>query len=386
MNNFFDSGNKSFDQNRDLHVVYVNPALTVSLGPRMQGIFEVEGQFIYDMDRHDFNDDVDLRNAYLRAALPGLNWINFSMGQQALSTMGGLIYDDESPALRMKADLERGFDLPLKFDALITEVKYNSPYLNVDLRYCFSFLESVSFSYGWFRDTDDGVARIFNYLNEEKKYKSSGKIQWFGLSTKKFAGDVFLKSTFIYERGTTRLRQKQAGKDELQMRGYLFDITGEYSLNKKLSLGLFFYLASGDKRPARGALTSFVAIDPYVDKTNIFFNGGMGRDFSSDNVGLAGIHPSGVITPGVSLDYRVRENIFFKAVFAYLFTQKSSRGAGHTYGWEADFMGSYNLSKNFQLFSEVNFFNPGKYFKKLTGYRDNRASEITIGVNYLFNN
>ena len=62
--------------------------------------------------------------------------------------------------------MERGFTWPLKLQMLVAEVENDSPYIHAELKYNFAFFESVTFFYGWFRDTNDGIARIFNYLDK----------------------------------------------------------------------------------------------------------------------------------------------------------------------------------------------------------------------------
>lgn len=386
LNHFFDSGKRDFAFDKDLHVLYLNPSLSFSPGPHVRCFLEAEGQFTFDFKQDDADSDIDLRNAYIQAALPSLHWINFSAGQQSLSTMEGLVYDDESPTLRIKADLERGFMWPFKIDALVTKIKDSSPYAFIELKYCFSLLESLRVSYGWFRDSDDGVARVFNYLAQDNLYASRGRVQWMGFSATKFAGNALFKFNFIYEKGSARLREKGAGTASVTTRGYLADISCEYSLTPQLSLALFFYLASGDNNPQKGTFKSFISIDPYIDKTNIFFNGGIDSQFSSDNVGLGGVQTAGVMTPGITVDYRIGDNMSLKYVFAYLFTHRRAAGEGTTYGWESDITGYYTITRNIQIFAEVNALKPGNYFKKLTGYRDHMSSEILIGINYLFNN
>jgi hypothetical protein len=275
---------------------------------------------------------------------------------------------------------------PFKIDALITEIKDNSPYAYTELKYCFSLLESLSISYGWFRDSDDGVARIFNYLARQNLYASRGRVQWLGVAGEKFVGNALVKARFIYEKGSTRLREPGAGTASVTTRGYLADVTCEYSLSKRLSAGLFFYLASGDRRPQEGTLKSFLAIDPYIGKTNIFFNGGIDSQFSSDNVGLGGILTAGVMAPGLTFDCRIGEKLLLQYVFAYLFTHDRASGEGTSYGWESDITAYYTIHRNLQLFTEINVLNPGSYLKRLSGYRDHLASEILFGVNYLFSN
>ncbi len=173
MNDFYDSGRRSFDQDRSLHVLYVAPAATLQLGSSMQAVVEAEGQFTYEMDDSDTDQDIDLRNAYLKAYIPGARWSTLAVGQQALSTAGGFIYDDESPTLRLRADLEKGFDLPLKLDALVTRVDQGCPYVHAELRYCFSLLESGSIIYGHYRDNHNGLAQIYNSLDYSRFYKGS---------------------------------------------------------------------------------------------------------------------------------------------------------------------------------------------------------------------
>ena len=191
---FFDSGRKKFTQDGNYHILYVNPLVSANLGPHLRGVLELEAELLFDFHDHAFDDDIEVRNAYLQGMLPGLNWTWFSAGRLAIRTMDGMIYDDNSPAFMVHADFERGFDWPLKLQALVTRIDDDSPYIHADLKYNFAFLESVTFSYGWFRDRDDGIARIFNYLEEERLYQSRGKLHWFGISLKKFLGKFFFQN------------------------------------------------------------------------------------------------------------------------------------------------------------------------------------------------
>lgn len=385
-NDFFDSGVKKFNQDRELHIFYVNPSITALLAPHIQGVLELESEFIYDFDEKNSEDDFEVRNAYIQAVIPGWNWVYFLAGRQALKTGGGLIYDDESPSFRIKADLERGFEWPLKLQMFAAEVENDCPYVHTELKYNFSFFESVIFSYGWFRDTDDGIANIFNDHRDENIYKSRGEMHWFGISVKKFLGNVFLRTTFIYEKGSVRLKEAGVDSSTMRMRGYLLDVNFDYNFSNNFSGSLFFYVSSGDDRPEKGTLRSFISIDPYVDKTNIFFNGGIDSQFASDNVGLNGIQLSGVITPGLKLDCRAGKNTYLKLTLAYLLTHQGTGGNGHIYGWEADLLFYYNIKNNLQLFAEFNVFEPGDYFKRLARHRDHTSTEMIIGVSYYFNN
>jgi hypothetical protein len=388
MNDFYDSGRRSFDQDRSLHVLYAAPAATLQLGSSLQAVFEAEGQFTYEMDDSDTDQDIDLRNAYLKAYIPGARWSTLAVGQQALSTAGGLIYDDESPTLRLRADLEKGFDLPLKLDALVARVDQDCPYVHAELRYCFSLLESGSIIYGHYRDTHNGLARIYNSLEYSELYKGSSRTQWFGLSLRKFLGNVLLRTTALYETGSARLRSTSVLADSRSMRtrGYLLDVNFDYVLTDRCTMTAFFFMASGDSNPRKGAFTAFTAIDPYIDKTNIFFNGGIDSEYSSDHVGIGGMQLAGVATPGLSFDLRVNRRIELKLVGAYLFTQRGPRGQGRVYGWETDCMGYYTINENLQFFTEINMFSPGNYFKRLTGYRTHRSTEVLFGISFLFGN
>lgn len=388
MGNFYDNGRRSFEQDRNLHVLYVAPAMTVPLGPHMQAIAEVEGQFTYEMGEHKHYKDIDLRNAYLRTSLPGARWSKLSVGQQSLSTAGGLIYDDESPTLRIKADLEQGFDLPLKFDGLITRVDGGYPYVSAELRYYFSLLESFSLIYGNYRGRDDGLARIFNALEFADFYRSRSRTQWFGFSLRKFLGNALLRSTFLYETGSAHVRSisEFATSRRLRTRGYLLDINVDYLLTEQLTLTGFFFMTSGDGKPQEGSFTAFYAINPYIDKTNIFFNGGIDSEFSSDQGGISGVQPAGVVTPGIKLSYRLNQQVEIKLIAAYLFTQRGPARQGRVYGWETDIMGFYTLNENLQFFMEINAFKPGNYFKRITRYQTDLATELLFGISYLFGN
>jgi len=388
MSNYYDNGRRSFDQDRNLHVLYVAPAATVQLGPYMQAVAEAEGQFTYAMGDNELDHDIDLRNAYLKTSLPGARWTTLSVGQQSLSTAGGFIYDDESPTLRVKADLEKGFDLPLKLDALITRIKKGYPYLHAELRYCFSLLECGSFIYGNYRGRDNGIAKTYNFIDITDSYRSRSTTQWFGLSLRKFFGPVLMRSTALYETGSAHVRNisVDTASRSMRTRGYLLDMNFDYMLTERLTLTGFFFMESGDGSPKKGTFTAFYAINPYIDKTNIFFNGGIDSEFSSDHGGIRGMQIAGVATPGVSLDFRLNPATQIKLIGAYLFTQRGPAHQGRVYGWETDCMGYYSLSENLQLFSEVNVFKQGTYFRHLTQNRTDLTTEFLFGISYLFGN
>jgi hypothetical protein len=108
--NFLDQGRKKFSKDANYHILYLVPSLSAFLAPNIRGVLEIEGEFIFDLDSDDFEEDIEVRNAYLQGIIPPLSWVSFSVGRQAFSTVGGLIYDDEAPALKAYIDLERGFD------------------------------------------------------------------------------------------------------------------------------------------------------------------------------------------------------------------------------------------------------------------------------------
>ncbi len=386
INEFFDSGRRKFNQDYNLHVLYLNPSMTAQLGSHLVGVFELESEFLFDIDDDHLDDDINVRNAYLQAMVPGLDWTNVTAGRLAFRTVDGLIYDDEAPAIRLQADLERAISWPLKFRVIAAEVDNDSPYIHAELTYAFSFLESITLYYGWFRDTNDGIARIFNFFEDERVYESRGKIQWFGLSLRTFIGSVLMRTTCVYERGSVRLRHEENGRTSMEMRGYLIDVNFDYNFTKDFSGSLFMFVASGDKKPLKGTFRSFVSIDPFIDKTNIFFNGGIDSQFSSDNVGLNGVQLPGVMAPGLSLTYRIGSKALLKCVYAYLLTHNGTDGQGHTYGWEFDITGYYNLRSNLQLFAEFNLFDPADYFKRLTNHRDHVSTEFIVGISYFFSN
>ncbi len=384
--NFFTPGENRFNEDRDLHVVYINPSIRLPIGDHAEAVFELEAEHIFDFHEQHGHTDCDIRNAYIRTLAPGCSWIWLAAGRQAISTVDGLIYDDESPAVRIYADFERRFDLPLKCEVIYTEVEQDSPYLHARLTYNFAFLESISLFYGWFRDTNSGVARIFNALDRTRDYRSRGDLYWTGFSLKTFFANIFIQATGIYEQGSIRLSYPSGRSKTVHVDAYLFDIQCDYSITEQLSVSLFFYLSSGDSRPRSGTLRSFIAIDPYVGKTNIFFNGGIDALYSSDNIGLTGIRVPGVMAPGLNLYYRPTERLTVKTTWAYLLPHRTTGNKGHIYGWEADCLLFYRISDSIQLFAEANVLVPGTYFSGITDNRDHVSTEVILGFTYFYNN
>ncbi|MCX5897531.1 MAG: hypothetical protein NTY29_04980 [Proteobacteria bacterium] len=385
-NKFYDYSNNDFSSTRNYHITYINPYLSARLGPNMRAVLELETDLILDLDNRHVSEDTEVRNAYLQCMIPSVNWVSFTLGRQALRTIDGLLYDYNAPALKAYADIERGFDIPLKTQLFIAKVSDNSPYFHSQLTYNFSFLESITVAYDWLRENNDGMARIVNRLDIDRQFdfNSDGTIQWYSCSVEKFVSKFLLNATAMYERGHAHLRANGQKEKKLNTEGYLLYATADYSFSKKLLGTLFCYLSSGDRDPLKGTFTTFLAIDPYIDITSIFFNGGFDRQFSSRNLGLNGVQLNGVIAPGVTLYYRPTRRMSLKGVYAYLITHKGAGVMGNTYGWETDFMGSYDINEHWQLIAEVNVFTPGHYFKELTNGADHVSSEILAGITYNF--
>jgi len=144
-NNFLDTGRRRFDQDLNLHITYINAALSARLGEGVLGALELEQELICDLDDEDIDDEFDVRNAYIQATVPRLPWVALTAGRLALSTANSLIYDDEAPAARLQADCERGFGRPLWLTISAARVQSSSPYVHAELKYQFSFLETVRF-------------------------------------------------------------------------------------------------------------------------------------------------------------------------------------------------------------------------------------------------
>jgi hypothetical protein len=193
-----------------------------------------------------------------------------------------------------------------------------------------------------------------------------------------------IRANIIYEKGSFDLKPKGGGSKKVGTRGYLIDINCDYGFTKTIFGSVFFYVSSGDRRPESGKFRSFISIDPYIDKTNIFFNGGLDSEFSSDNLGLNGIQLTGVMTPGIFLQFQPIRNLTLKYVLAYLFTQKGTGGRGHSYGWETDLMADYSINDHCQLFMEFNLFKPGSFYRRLTSKQEHTSTEMIMGINYIF--
>jgi hypothetical protein len=384
MRHFYDGGRETFGYTTNLQILYVNSALKVHFRPFVRGALEVEQQWWVDIDRDDTDDKRVIRNAYLQAELPGYAWLSLLAGRQYLSVAQGMLYDDPSPVVRLDADIEYGFGWPVQAQAFITQVSSGSPYVHAQLKYSFSFLGSFTLLYGRFRDTDDGIAQIFNALERDYAYRSRGSVQWAGGMLRMFAGDFFIRATALYQTGSATLRHRDRQPRHLRLRGYLLDLNADYSLGRELTASAFFFMASGDSSPAGRTLRTFVAIAPYIDKTNIYFNGGIDSRFSTDTAGLAGIQVEGVMAPGLSLEWRPGQRAWVKWIGAWLLAGAGTNGRGGAYGWETDIMGLYAIGDRLQVFAEFNLFKPGSYYRSLASGREHVVTEVVLGLNYLF--
>jgi hypothetical protein len=274
-------------------------------------------------------------------------------------------------------------DLPLELYASVTRVEGSSLYFQLRAVHPFSSFEWLSLSAGWLHDTEGFLAELLEETFSQDprspeaalSFRSDSELFWVARSACKSFRKFRLSTVAILNTGTISLSgsddQGRTRQVEVTALGYLFDVQVARNLTDKLSLEVFYLMASGDDDPwgeiqRGGTVRAYLAIVPFVTRLNIFFNGGINENLSTRSLGVAGHTARGFGVPGVTLRYDFLDNLWVVWKGAYLFAVASppEAAAGREYGWETDLMGTWDVGKHIRLSVEADVLLPGSFFER----------------------
>jgi hypothetical protein len=207
--------------------------------------------------------------------------------------------------------------------------------------------------------------------------ESSGDLFWFGLSGKRFLGDhTFAGALFgqagrvkasavLPVGGTPLVRQLDATAT-----GLLADFSYQYDVTEDLVLGGFFTFATGDDalaeafRAQAGRVSSlgvFLSIFPFVNRTNLFFNGGLNAELTTRKASTLGVNARGLMTGGAFVRWE-GPGLTLEGRAAALGAHRPSIYDGRYYGTEVDLNLRARLGRNFHLVLESDALFAGSFF------------------------
>ena len=182
-----------------------------------------------------------------------------------------------------------------------------------------------------------------------------------------FAGnEVHVFEKTVTKKGVTQARLSSAS--EKTVLGGMADLDASYELLEGWSVSSFFLWLSGDsdfEKVNNTRLSSFIAVMPYITKTDIFFNGGMNESASARALSTSGINAHGVLAPGLGTTWAPVKDVLELKLGAALLLAESVNpqfAKSRVYGWELNFNTDWTATPWLDLMLEADFFKTGAFF------------------------
>lgn len=352
---------------------------------------------------NDRSEDIFFQEGYFESYFLDSKGFSFKVGQQRYVSGESYILDDFLLAGQVGLNLHKMIDLPLELYASVSRVEGSSLYFQLRAVHPFSSYERVSLSVGWLHDTEGFLVgildEVFSQLPDLQgaglSFQSDGELLWVALSAHKSIGAFRLTTVGILNTGKISWYASDSSgprtQQDVTAMGYLFDVQLARNLTEKLTLEVFYLMASGDDDPygevkRGGTLNAYLAIVPFITRLNIFFNGGINENLSTRSLGVAGLTARGFGVPGLTLRYDFLDNLWVVWKGAYLFAVASppEKAAGREYGWETDLMATWDVGKHVRLSVEADVLLPGSFFERADRPDPDPAYRVIGGLDIFF--
>lgn len=365
---------------------------------------ELSEDTIYDGGLHnDRIDDAFFQQGYFESFFLDPHGVAFKVGQQHVVAGDSYILDDFLLAGQVGLDLHRIAGLPVELYASVARIAGSSLYFRLRVLHPFSAREKISLSVGWLHDTEGFFSEIQQQVvavlpkapPHAASLRSEGEILWFTLSLRKTLASFQCSLVGIVNVGNISVvRRNEKSRLEsyrFPALGYLVDAQVARHLTDRLSLEVFYLMASGEDDMGGSLrwgerLNAFVSIVPFITRTNLFFNGGINDVLSTRTFDTAGADARGFGVPGVSLYYAFTDRIsaVWKGAFLFATASPPREAAGRVYGWETDLMGFWDLGKHLRLSVEADLFLPGDFYRRGDRPPPDTAYRVMGGLDVYF--
>ncbi len=352
---------------------------------------------------NDRSRDAFIREGYFESYFLDSAGVAFKVGQQHLIIGEGYILDDFLLTGQVGFNLNRILGWPGNLYATVAKVGGSSIYSQLRAVRPLNPYERISVSLGWLHDTEGFLAELLEDVDGSYpgrlpwsgyELETRSDLFWLTFSLNKMFHTFLFSAVGIVEGGVIHGRAEQAGRtarSTIPSLGYLVDLQVEKNITDNFSVQLYWLMASGDGDPvgkmANGELLeTYLAIVPFITRTNIFFNGGINETFSNREFHMAGHTARGFCVPGTVLEYYFTDRIYAVGKAAYLFSlvDPPAWSRGRTYGWEVDLMGFWEIGKYVLLSFEGDVFFPGSFFQSAANPDPNTAYRIMVGLDLFF--
>jgi hypothetical protein len=379
------SGNP-FNVDAAYNLVSLYPRFSLSLTPRLKANFMAEITSLSSIEGEGESET-------------GLSLVTLSMGGRwggmraeggliPVNIGGGYLFSDDEPGFRISAPLSSRHRFTLQ-GALIYRA---SPFITAELKYQLGFFETVSLFGAFFVDKDDSAAAISDWIAS-----NTGSIFWGGGAGEFFIGRAFVSLLAMAQTGSLSVvpetiePELEAGggwgwnRDrayDIDLSGYLIDLSVGINVTEWLSLSSVFFVASGDRSPLDKAFEGFISLMPGDLMPPVFFEG-VCDPLSEESFSFLGVNRQGVIAKGAKMAVKPLQTVTLDFSFVWLYAHEVRSTPSHYYGWEADSTLLFEWKNNRTLFIEIGTFQPEGYFSALTSEPE-RLGRVRTGFHLAF--
>ncbi len=381
---FWDGEDLQFARSERYNVLTAAPSLSLTVGKFLSGYLQADVEWFHFFDPGPEDAlEPELTGAYVTLSTAG---VAASIGKMPLQFGKGLITASDEPAVSLH--LEDAHHRYLTITG--AQVMDTSPMAAVTLGYRPGFLERIECFGVFFQDEDNGFADMLNQSIWVDDLRSEGHLYWLGVGLDLFIGDLYASGVAMLEKGDLDL-SNALRTVPVSVSGYLVDVSLDYNINDRISVGAFCFLASGDanlreKELSNLTLNTFLSPLPFNPRGAIFFD----PEFSDldldqeDMLWPGGVTISGAVVPGVRLSLQVLEPLSLDWMLATYYPEQKPADDRDWYGWETDVLLTYRWSDSKKVFLEADLFRHGNYFRQAGGGSPEAASRIMAGFHLIF--
>jgi hypothetical protein len=380
---------------------------TASVAPELTS----NGRSVHD----ELARTVFLRETYAAATLGRAGFATIRAGRMRLTVADGFVYDDYATGAEAALDLG-AIGPPIALSAAVFEPSRDfprnasevSPMLAVRADWLPSLFEHVGVFLAVHRDRAGGMGELLRdalverlateilvapaaeqraaaeqlAMLEAAPAESEATLAWLGTS-----GSVVpwrgqrISWTGALLRGRVDRIEAAIQPDptqapvtlanDLELEGHLASLCWEVDLRRRLTARASFLLLSGGALPPRvpgsaapltGTYRGFIGVAPFVTNTNLFFGGGLSESFADRRATAPGVNGRGVLAPGLSLGWDVRDDVGVLVSGTWLRADAPGPYGGLVYGTEIDVEVTWQLARWLQLGAEADALFPGDFF------------------------
>ncbi|MEE2755396.1 MAG: hypothetical protein VYA30_01990 [Myxococcota bacterium] len=382
--------------------------------------WQTNGQSLAD----EFHSTYFVRKLAVTHSLDKDRHVSFTVGKGNPIVGNGLVYNDYSPLASVAFDSQKKWAHGVRLEGMIVSVTNDiqptaTTISQVQLTFRTPSAGIWHLMGAYFNDQNQNLANVFKQwlttaaavtarsrsalyagrpglFDRTVELRSAGHVNWVGggydqswpsghrlwlnIYLSRGSGNVTLDATRfnrILRRTSRRLNQQQ----ELDQRFFSLDLAGwafqggadiylvrdwylsPFCVGISGDDGLDVFLESSADSRARKTFRGFLGVVPYLDQTNIFFNGGLGHHFSSRTMSLSGLAGRGVLAAGFSASGSLWRDLSYQGGPAFLRAMhKGPLASGKNYGLEINQSLTYSLRPELTLSLQYDLLRTGDFF------------------------